>query len=192
MQSLSFAVEYAWRTAAEEALQAGAESIAPMHLLIGVCSIEKFFYQEKPTQLSGYALAALRFEWQEFVTRLTAAGSSPSALRRAGREALHFKPGVKATKNVKMSRSKESKALFDRADAIAKAAGSTVLGLVYLFQAMIEKDGPISELLSAQNVNLEKLRESTLEASKRPLQPPNLKDLQSASAEVSFPPPGSR
>src|SRR5438105_3796128 len=73
MQNVSFAVEYAWRAAAEEALQTGSEMIEPIHLLIGLCSIEKFFYLDTPLQLSGYALASIRFEWQDFANRVAAA-----------------------------------------------------------------------------------------------------------------------
>src|SRR5438067_318616 len=162
MQNVSFAVEYAWRAAAEEALQTGSEMIEPIHLLIGLCSIEKFFYLDTPLQLSGYALASIRFEWQDFANRVTAAGSSPSALRQAARAMLPQVAGIKASKRVKMSRSPSSRALFAHAENLSRGANSTVLGVIYLLAAMVEEEGPISALLAAQKIDLPKLRQSVL------------------------------
>lgn len=194
MQNVSFAVEYAWRVAAEEALQAGSELIEPMHLLIGVCSIEKIFSldQDSPLQLSGYALASMRFEWQDFVTRLISSGTSPSVLRSVARRSLTPVPEVKISRSLKMSRSIASRAIFTRADALAKSAGSAVLGLVYLFAAMIEKEGAVCDLLLAEKVDLAKLRASVMTAAKKMLQPNNLKNLQDNAAQISISsiPPG--
>ena len=188
MQNVSFAVEYAWRAAAEEALQSGSEMIEPIHLLIGLCSIEKFFYLDTPLQLSGYALASIRFEWQDFANRITAAGSSPSALRQAARALLPQIAGIKASKRAKMSRSSASRALFAHAENLSRGANSTVLGVIYLLAAMVEQDGPISALLAAQKIDVSKLRQAVLGAAKQPLQPGSLQGLQSSGPEVSLPP----
>src|SRR5438477_13106631 len=122
MQNVSFAVEYAWRAAAEEALQTGSEMIEPIHLLIGLCSIEKFFYLDTPLQLSGYALASIRFEWQDFANRVTAAGSSLSALRQAVRAMLTQVGGVKVSKRVKVICSPASVALFADVESLSRGA----------------------------------------------------------------------
>jgi hypothetical protein len=47
MTSFSFSVNLAWQLSAREASAAWSEFIEPPHILIGICSLEKFSAQDE-------------------------------------------------------------------------------------------------------------------------------------------------
>ena len=65
MPDLSAGVQVAWQFAGAEAVQSRHELIEPMHLFIGVCSVEKLLQPEaqQKLQIPSEALEALRAEW---------------------------------------------------------------------------------------------------------------------------------
>jgi hypothetical protein len=169
MRARSYALETVWQYAAEEAVAVGSTHIEPEHLLIGACSIEKLFSAGlSSSKLTPYSLASIRAEWQELLALLLDAKVTPSTLRRELRKRIpagSVRPGIPRT----VSRSERSRAIFARADQIAAAAGSTLVGIIYLLAALLE-DGPIRDLLGPFCKDLPSLQEALKDAARRPLQ----------------------
>jgi Clp amino terminal domain, pathogenicity island component len=169
MRARSYALETVWQYAAEEAVAVGSDHIEPEHLLIGICSIEKLFSAGlSSSKLTPYSLASIRSEWQELLALLLDAKLTPSTLRRELRKRIpagSVRPGTART----VSRSGRSRAIFARAEQIAAAAGSTLVGIIYLLAALLE-DGPIRDLLGPFCKELAGFQEAVTDAARRPLQ----------------------
>jgi hypothetical protein len=140
MANLSFSVEFVWQYAGNEALRCGSEYIEPEHLLIGICSLEDLFSTDLAyrMKLSSFSLAGIRAEWQELLNLLTAAGISPGAVRATVRGTLKTPTVGDRPESRHVSRSAASHAIFGRAAELAQAAGSSMIGVLYLFAALTE------------------------------------------------------
>ena len=169
MPARSYALETVWQYAAEEAVAAGSDHIEPVHLLVGICSIEKLFSAGlSSSHLTPYSLASIRSEWQELLALLLDAKLTPSTLRRHLRKNVpggSFRPGTPRT----ISRSELSRAVFARAEQLAAKSGSTLVGIIYLLAALLDDD-PIRDLLGPSCKDLPTFHEAVTDAARRPLQ----------------------
>src|SRR5580700_3940364 len=121
MLAVTEAAELAWQVAASEAIRSGHKSIDPLHLLIGICSIDKYLEPSNPTQIAGKTVTApsVRTEWQNIQNALDAARLEPAQLRRAARRRLG-QAVAKTQSETKVSRSQASRLIFDRAEQLAR------------------------------------------------------------------------
>ena len=73
---LSEAVKLAWRLAAEEAVHAGQPQIEPIHLLLGVCGVERVIRDEgwDRYSVSMSRKDTVNSEWNELRSAATMAG----------------------------------------------------------------------------------------------------------------------
>jgi adenylate cyclase len=141
MLKLSSTTELAWQAAADEAMYEGSKEIEPNHLLIGVCSVDKFL----ATQDGEKALVPesereeIRQEaavWEEAMSEATLdARSLRRALRRASsrREASHLPADT-----ARVRRSAASQEIFAHAEILAIKSGSALLCLIHLATALLE------------------------------------------------------
>ena len=165
MGELSTGMQFAWQMAAVEALASSHELIEPVHLLIGVCSVEKLFAPEikERLQIPEDSVIEARTEWDELSALFGIAGAQPADLRRKLRVALG--QGKCADQNRKeISRSDTSRALFKRAAALSKDRGVSKTGLRYLLSAMLEDEaGPVYLMLGGQGVSAADLRKAAMQ-----------------------------
>jgi hypothetical protein len=168
MPARSYALDIVWQFAAEEALKAGAPHIEPVHLLMGVCSVEKLFSADlSKLELTPYALASTRAEWEEVSAVFTRAQLCPSTLRRQLRQQLP--PGSFPDSDPRtISRSTASRAAFAQAEQIATQAGSTLVGVIYLLHALLLQP-EVSEVLWKFCPYLATLETTVALAAQRPL-----------------------
>jgi hypothetical protein len=169
MAARSYGLDVVWQFAAEEAVRAGSDYIEPAHLLMGLCSVEKLFSADlSAVELTPYSLASIRAEWQEVSALLLTAGISTSGLRRALRAELPQganPPGEGRT----VSRSDASRWAFTAAEGKADKAGSTLTGIIYLLDALLEDDDTAA-LLVPHCSDVVKLRSSVAITARRPLE----------------------
>ncbi len=157
MDELSAASTFAWQMAAVEAGRASYERIEPVHLLIGVCSVEKLLAPEVAARLglAGEALEDTRTEWAGVVAAVEAAGSTPEQLRRGLRTAAGTGDWSGEARR-EVSRSAASREVFRRAKQ--GAAGGQV-SLRHLLTALVDDDAnTVCPLLRELGVEVEKLR----------------------------------
>jgi len=166
MPDISSGLAFAWYIAAAEAVHARHECIAPAHLFIGLCSLEKALDPEVQRQLgvTDDAAAALRTEWGA-LTGLFARFSIDPAVRRELRQRV----GI-ATFNEQPrqpSSSPASRAVFTR--AVELAAGMSPVTTLHLLAALLDNtDGSIVELLREKGVNITALQTAALAVAPRP------------------------
>ena len=161
MVELSTAVHFAWQTAAFEAVEACFQSIEPVHLLVGVVSVEKLFRlkAEENLPIPSERLAAARAEWVAVSGLLERAGMPATRLRRKLRKAAGRGDCTYQIQR-EISRSDASRAIFKRAAALAQAAGLTRTGLMHLLAALAEgEDSALCRLLAEIGVDAGILRE---------------------------------
>lgn len=166
----SYALEVVWQFAADEAVNAGSDFIDPEHFLVGICSIEKLFSTDREkVKVTTYSLANIRAEWQDTLALLLAAKLTPSTLRRELRPELpkgRAVPGKARTVN----RSDRSRAVFARAEKSAEQAGSMLVGITYVLEALLH-DHRIAELLRGHCTDYAGFQASVALTARRPLQP---------------------
>ena len=94
MVELSTAMHFAWQTAAFEAVEACFQSIEPVHLFVGVASVEKLFRPkaEEYLPIPLERLAAARAEWVVVSGLLERAGL-PAGRFSYGLLHCHRRPG---------------------------------------------------------------------------------------------------
>ena len=169
MPARSYALDVVWQFAAEEAVRAGSDYIEPVHLLMGLCSVEKLFSADlSALELTPYSLASIRAEWQEVSALLLAAGISTGTLRRALRADLArgaHPPGEGRT----VSRSDAARWAFTAAEGKAEKAASTLTGIIYLLDALLEDDDTAA-LLVPHCADVVKLRSSVALTACKPLE----------------------
>jgi ATP-dependent Clp protease ATP-binding subunit ClpC len=156
MPDLSPGVQVAWQIAGAEALQLRHELIEPLHLLIGLCGIEKLLRPEaqQELKLSSELLAALRAEWDAISPRFSRMGMDPAAMRRAARAALG-PGGYAGPERTRLSRSPASRAVFSRLAEIAAQEGASPPGLPQLFAALVEdRAAPVATLFANRGIDL--------------------------------------
>ena len=155
MVELSTAVHFAWQTAAFEAVEACFQSIEPVHLLVGVVSVEKLFRlkAEENLPIPSERLAAARAEWVAVSGLLERAGMPATRLRRKLRKAAGRGDCTYQIQR-EISRSDASRAIFKRAAALAQAAGLTRTGLMHLLAALADgEDRALCRLLAEIGVD---------------------------------------
>jgi len=122
------AVTLAWQIAAAEAGAGRHERIEPVHLAIGVLSLEKV--RDSLAEAAGLRPAeieALRRERATLAELLAGLGSDAVALRRALRDAAGRAAGAP---HGAISRSDATRAVFARAEALANPGPATALHLL--------------------------------------------------------------
>lgn len=165
----SYALDVVWQFAADEAVNAGSDLIDPEHFLVGICSIEKLFSADRDTtNMTTYSLSSIRAEWQDVLAILLNARLTPSTLRRELRKDLphgHAEPGTSRTVN----RSDRSRAVFGRAEQNAERAGSTLVGVIYLLEALLH-DPNVAAMLRPHCKDFAAFQASVALSARRPLQ----------------------
>jgi ATP-dependent Clp protease ATP-binding subunit ClpC len=159
--AISAGIKFAWQAAATEAGQSRHELIEPLHLFIGLCSVEKVFAGDLRQQLKipQETMAELRAECDAFAHVFKKVGTDAAVLRRAARVALG-KGGYAGEKRERISRSPASRAVFSMATELAKQRGASQAGLIQFFAALIaDKSGPVKAFLAKHGINV-----GTLEA----------------------------
>lgn len=170
---MSAGVKFAWQMGAVEAAAADFERIEPVHLLIGVCSVEKLLKPDVAAryQLAGDSLRAARAEWEAVVQLLEGLGANPVALRR-GLRAEAGRGGFQDESRREVSRSTASREVFRQA---AKLASGGAFGLTHLLAALVEDEtNTVCVLLRKLGVDTGKLRAAVADARPAQAATPNL------------------
>ncbi len=156
MPDLSDGLRAAWQFAAAEAVELRHELLEPLHLFIGICSIEKLLSAEaeKELQMPPGVAASLRAEWSAFSPLLAKIGSSPATLRRAARSAMG--PGNYAGGDrSRISRSEASRTAFSRATELAEKSAASAINLVHLLAALLaDESGAVAAFLAQRGVDV--------------------------------------
>lgn len=158
VKELSVGASVAWQIAAGEAGAAKHQYIEKEHILIGICSLEKWL------KLSGVELKpqvhqSLQAEHDAVEDVLRAFELDPTQLRRQVRERLGV-GNYEHTERV-IHRSEACKRFFQRADDLASSTGE--IACLHLLAAILENPGNlISSVLSEAGVKPADLREHTL------------------------------
>ncbi len=126
MAVYSTGVRLAWQIAGMEAGQSGHERIEPVHLLIGVCSLDKFLAPEvlPRLKLSDEQTQAAKQECDVANALLRQSGGEPVSLRRQLRAGIKQGPRPDGAPG-KISRSDTSRLVFGQAEA--QSSGSVLL-----------------------------------------------------------------
>ena len=161
MGDLSMGIQFAWQMAAVEAREASFELIEPVHLLIGICSVEKLFAPQVQERLRipDDQMTDARAEWGAVGAQFSQAGASDTTeLRRKLRHSAG--KGKCADHNRReVSRSPASRALFKRADELSQTSGGQTTGLIHMLAALVEDDGSsVCLLLKQQGIDTAALR----------------------------------
>ena len=165
----SYALEVVWQFAADEAVNAGSDYIEPEHFLLGICSIEKLFSTDREkAKVTTYSMANIRAEWQDTLALLLNAKLTPSTLRHTLRPELPKGRSVPGTSRT-VNRSDRSRAAFSRAEKSAEQAGSMLVGITYLLEALLH-DARVVELLRAQCKDFAAFQASVALSARRALQ----------------------
>jgi adenylate cyclase len=111
---LSEAVKLAWRLAAEEAVHAGQPQIEPIHLLLGICGVERVIRDEvwDRYSVSMSRKDTVSSEWNELRSAAAMAGLEITPLRREVRARLAQNSQVLPPNHV-AKRSETTKAVFE-------------------------------------------------------------------------------
>ncbi len=151
MVELSEAADLAWRIAALEAQRGRAAAISPAHLLIGLLSLEKLL--ESAVELSPRQIEGVRAEQVTLTRVLGEAGLDAVALRRAVRRAV---PAGRAAGHSAIQRDQACRAVFERAEALAKHRPDACCSVLDLLAALLEQP---AETIRAAIGNPERLRQ---------------------------------
>jgi len=161
MPDSSIGLNLAWQIAAGEATAARWEFIEPVHLLIGLCSLEKVLHPEvqRQTGIPADAVAALEAEWAGLKGLLNQFHLEPAALRRELRE--HIGQGKFEHKENVIHRSPASRAVFECAEKLA--AGAATITPLRLLAALLEDErSPVVKLLKEKGVDIAALKAAAL------------------------------
>lgn len=156
MLAVTEAAELAWHVAADEAIRSGNKSIDPLHLLIGICSVDKYLDPVNPQEIEGKAVntPTVRTEWRLFQDALRATGLDPVQLRRTARTFLGHPSAIERSAT-KVSRSQASRLIFDRAEQLTHDSATEAIGLIQLFGALLDSDErAFAELMAREGVNI--------------------------------------
>jgi ATP-dependent Clp protease ATP-binding subunit ClpC len=173
MPKFSVGVELAWSVAANEAVRAGYQYVEREHVLIGLCSLEKFPPSNTTNpNLNADALQRLSEETAVVGHVFREAGIEASTVRRWLREQMGAS-SYSRTEPV-IHRSDACRALFHRAGRLAEAASSSEVRCSHLLAAMLEDPGENITTLFAQNgitiENLNRLVEEAMRAGAAPME----------------------
>ena len=195
---LSEAVKLAWRLAAEEAVHAGQPQIEPIHLLLGICGVERAIREEawERYAVSPSRIGSVKEEWNEVRGAAEMADLDVVHLRREVRARLP-QNSLALPPNHVAKRSEATKAVFDRGVERAGKAGRPLLSLLNLLgallPALVDKDLAIPEHFGAALQKLGGLLAPPpvsgvtllLDATRSDLQPP-LGNLKTTPREALF------
>jgi ATP-dependent Clp protease ATP-binding subunit ClpC len=161
MGGLSTGVEFAWQMASIEAIQSFSELIEPVHLLIGIFSIDKLFSPgiKEKLQIPDERFGEVRSEWDAICAMLLKAGapSAPDLRHKLRERAGHGK--CTDPNRHEINRSDASRAIFKRAADLSLAQGAPVTALKHLLAVLVEDDGNhTSQLLRELGVDTSALR----------------------------------
>ena len=137
---LSPAVQLVWQIAGDLALRSGAPYIEPVHLLYGICSLDKVIASESRNWLRNAAdEAPIRDESDRLIELVHQHALDLAAVRKTLRDSALSKqqPPAEATSGRVVSRSPAAKRIFDTA-AIAPATGSVAIDVLSLLRALLE------------------------------------------------------
>ena len=161
MPDFSIGLTLAWQIAAGEAAAARWEFIEPVHLFIGLCSLEKVLSPEVQKQIGipADAVAALEAEWTTLKGLFNQFHLEPTALRRELRERAG--QGKFEHKEKTIHRSPASRAAFERAEKLA--AGATTITTLHLLAALLEDESSlVARALKEKGVDIAALRAAAL------------------------------
>ena len=156
MPELSQGAYLAWRLAAGETARATHPCIEKEFVLIGLCRLSRWLRlkaQGENAPLRGRALRAVSAEAQTVEAALKACAVAPDLLCHAVRVAVG--KGLHRRGEEIVHRSTACKACFQRAEAIAEAAGATEVHCLHLFAAILEQPGAlITRVVTEVGVNI--------------------------------------
>lgn len=162
MPDFSIGLDYAWRTAANEAARTRHEFIGPEHLFVGVCKLGNLLSLTdwNDIEIPRDAAVALKAEAEAVTAVFQKANHDRTALYRDVRK--RFGEGKFADKGrKKISRSPASRLIFERAGKLA-ADASAVTSLHLLF-ALLETSGTcIAAALAEKPPGAEVLKQAIL------------------------------
>jgi adenylate cyclase len=135
---LSEAVKLAWRLAAEEAVHAGQPQIEPIHLLLGICGVERVIRDEAWDR---YSVSMTRkdtvnSEWNELRSAAAMAGLEITPLRREVRARLAQNSHALPPNHV-AKRSATTKAIFELGEERAMRVQHSLTTLFDLLDGLL-------------------------------------------------------
>src|SRR5258706_3718632 len=151
-----------WQVAADEALRAGGQMIEPVHLLLGVFSLDKGA-GAKPSL--GIDKEEVEREEALMSFLLAKCNARDRQLRREIRRRLSPGKGPDSgpMKKGKMSRSAESKRIFAEAESLARQSGAQGVTSVHLLNVLM-RSGSMARYSSGTGVDPEQLRTAAASA----------------------------
>lgn len=134
----SEAVKLAWRLAAEEAVHAGQPQIEPIHLLLGICGVERMNREEawERYAVSANRIGSVKEEWDEVHGAAEMADLDVVPFRREVRSKLLQKSQALPANHV-AKRSAETKAVFEKGEERAARLGHALVSLLDLLAALL-------------------------------------------------------
>jgi len=160
--AISSALALAWEAAAAEAVRSKYEFIEPPHLLIGICSVEKWV---------GHVDETIRRCVSEEATAVVGAlkpfSILPGTLRREIRQALREGTQDSLAQNGVVHRSLASKAAFLRAAGLVAqpTEGAKIMSVLHLLAALANgEEGPVTTIWNEHGIDPAALRRSALVA----------------------------
>ena len=141
---LSLPANFAWQVAAQEATAAQFEFIEPEHILIGICSLEKFLASADEAQLDPISRQKVIVENGVIKDMLRGYELDLSQLRRSLRKELG--EGHYARTEHTVHRSPACKQVFERAAKLVLSDGQ--VSCLQLFQAILEHPTPVISKLA--------------------------------------------
>src|SRR5499426_337726 len=160
MPELSQGTYFAWRLAAGETARAMHPCIENEFVLIGLCGLGRWLRTRAQGEKASHrkqALRAVRAEAQTVEEALKACAVAPNLLCHAVRVAVG--EGSHQLGEEIVHRSTACKASFQRAEAIAEAAGAAEVHCLHLLAAILEQPGAlITRVVTKVGVDIEALR----------------------------------
>jgi ATP-dependent Clp protease ATP-binding subunit ClpA len=149
-------VQAAWQTAAAEAVEMRHDLLEPLHLFMGICSIETRLPAEAQEEhpVARGARATLQSEWEALAPIFGRLGLSPATLREDARSALG-RGHCASDAGRQVNRSDASRTAFWRAAELAKQRGASAITLSHLFAALLDDEwGAVATFLVQHGVNV--------------------------------------
>jgi len=146
---VSRAVGLACNLAEQEALRSGCNKVQPIHMMIGLCSLDKCFSPtlEKKPPLERHVLDMIGVEWSFTMSAFTDACVNPVHLRRKLRSRLSKEASETTSRTVALSDA--SCSVLRRAGEIGDSSQTETAELVNLLRALLEDQDTDRELRAA-------------------------------------------
>ncbi|HWP46106.1 MAG TPA: Clp protease N-terminal domain-containing protein [Candidatus Limnocylindrales bacterium] len=164
MPDISIGLYFTWQIAAAEALYGHHALIAPAHLFMGLCSLDKMFTQ---LQLPDPIAAELHREWTILAELFARFNIDPIPFRRELRTRIG-KGSFSVQDRRTISRSPASKAVFARANELA--ANASAILTQHMLAALLEgTNNPAVGLLKEKGVDVTALGTAALAIPPQPV-----------------------